>query len=145
MGVLAELFAGTHAEALARADVLESGAVPPPAPHLELTTVTPVDLEVLGEIAARAVQFGVGDLEIAEIDLEHESLFRLPPFLCEVLTELGRSEDPETLGEVAEQWAASEEMGVPGEDLTHVVRGVVDLVSEASEAGQDVYLWVETV
>lgn len=145
MGVLAELFAGTHAEAIARADVLETGAVPPPAPHIELTTVTPVDLEVLGEIASRVVRFGAGDLEVAEIDLEHESLFRLPPFLCEVLAELGRSEDPEALGEVAEEWAASEEMGVPGEDLTHVVRGIVGLVSEATEAGQDVYLWVETV
>src|SRR5690606_6087699 len=55
MSVLAELFAGTHAEAVARAAALDAGTPPPPAPHVELPSITPLDLEQLGEIAARAV------------------------------------------------------------------------------------------
>ena len=142
MAVRTQLFAGTHAEALARADDLDAGRQPAPAPSLDLTDVTAVDLEVLGEIAARAVRFGTGDLEVAEVDLEHELLFGLPPFLCEVLTELRTPEDPDVPGEVAAAWAVSEELSAAGQDMLPVVRSIVDFVSMAHEAGQDVYLWV---
>src|SRR5665647_3099888 len=58
MSVLAQLFAGTHTEAIARADALDSGHEPGAALHLNLRSVTQLDLETLGEIAARAVRFG---------------------------------------------------------------------------------------
>ena len=142
MAVRTQLFAGTHAEALARADALDAGQEPAPAPALELTDVTALDLEVLGEIAARAVRFGTGDLEVYEVDLDHELLFQLPPFLCEVLTELRTPEDPDVPAEVAAAWAASEELGADGKDMLPTVRSIVDFVSMAHEAGQEVYLWV---
>src|SRR5665648_712574 len=140
MSVLAQLFAGTHDEALARADALDSGHEPGAALHLNLRSVTAPDLETLGEIAARVVRFGSGDTEPAEIDVEHELLFRLPEFWCEVFAELGTTEDPDALGEVADAWAATEEMAGSG-DLRRVVRDVVALVAEAQEAGHGVYLW----
>src|SRR5665648_1003381 len=141
MSVLAQLFAGTHDEALARADALDSGREPGAALHLNLRSVTALDLETLGEIAARVVRFGSGDTEPAEIDVEHELLFRLPEFWCEVFAELGSTEDPDALGKVADAWAATEEMAGNG-DLRRVVRDVVGLAAEAQEAGQGVYLWV---
>lgn len=142
MAVRTQLFAGTHSEALTRADALDAGQQPASAPSLDLTDVTALDLEVLGEIAARAVRFGSGDLEVAEVDLEHELLFRVPPFLCEVLTELRTPEDPDAPAEVAAAWAASEELSAAGQDMLPVVRSIVALVSDAHEAGRDVYLWV---
>ena len=143
MAVLAQLFAATHAEALRRADALDVGPVPGDVPHVDLPSMSPLDLEMLGEVAARAVHFGAGDLEVAEIDLEHERLFRLPEFLCEVLVELGVAEDPDLPGDVATAWAASEELDLAGQDLLPVVRSVVGLVTQAEAAGLDVYLWVQ--
>ena len=142
MAVPSEVFAATHQGALAHAAARSAGRTPTTAGALAAPQVTSLDLEVLGEVAARAVRFGAGDLELEDVDLEHEDLFRLPRFLCEVLLELGADEDPETLPEVAAAWAASEEMAADGEDLTGLVRGVVDVVRRAEEAGQGVYLWV---
>jgi len=144
MSVLAQLFAGTHTEALARADALDGGREPGAALHLNLRSVTALDLETLGEIAARVVRFGSGDTEPAEIDVEHELLFRLPEFWCEVFAELGTTEDPDALGEVADAWAATEEMA-GRRDLRGLVRDVVGLVAQAQEAGQGVYLLVQAV
>ena len=143
MSVLAELFAGTHAEAVARADALDAGRTPPPARHLEMTSITPLDVELLGEITARAVRFGSGELELVEVDLDHELLFRLPDFLCEALVALGSDDDPELLGEVAEEWGATEELAVPAADLTPVLRDIVDLIAAALDDDLGVYLWVD--
>jgi hypothetical protein len=145
MTVLAELFAGTHAEAIARADVLAAGGTPAPARHLEVPAVTPLDLVQLGEIAARAVRFGSGELELTDVDLGHELLFRLPDFLCEVLAALGADEDPDLLGEVAEEWGTIEELAIPAADLTPVLREIVDLVTVALDEDLGVYLWVEAL
>ena len=80
MAVLAQIFAATHAGALRRADALDDGHVPEPAPHVDVPSMSALDLEVLGEIAAKAVRFGSGDLEAAEVDLDHEQLLRMPEF-----------------------------------------------------------------
>lgn len=142
----AQLFVATHAGALSRADALDAGNPPQSdAPHEDLPGMDALDLELLGEVAASAVRFGVGDVEPAEVDLDHELLFALPSFLTEVLAELGRAEDPELPGEVAAAWAASVERDAPGEDLLPVLRSIVAVVTAAEVAGRGVYLWVEAV
>ncbi|MBX9246534.1 hypothetical protein ICW40_17215 [Actinotalea ferrariae] len=143
MSLVAQLFTGTHAEALARATALDAGDEPDDATSSMDVSLTPVDLEVLGEIAAKAVRFGSGDLEVAEVDLEHEYLFKLPEYLCEVLAALDDPEDPDAPADVAEAWAASEEMDAAGQDLQPLVREITGLVARAVESGQDVYLWLE--
>ncbi len=144
MAVLSEVFATKHKSALARAEALDAGAdAPQEVPHLELSDVTTIELEALGEIAARVLRFGTGDLELEEVDLDHESLFQLPPFLCEVLVELGRAEDPEALADVAAEWARSEEMETTPDVTQPIVTDLVELVTAASRDGLDVYLWAE--
>jgi hypothetical protein len=144
MAVLSEIFAAKHRGALARSEALDAGDdAPEDVPHLELSDVTTLELEVLGEIAARTLRFGTGDLELEEVDLDHESLFELPPFLCEVLVELGKAEDPEALADVAGEWARSEEMGVAADVAQPIVADLVELVTNASREGLSVYLWVE--
>jgi hypothetical protein len=144
MAVLSEIFATTHRGALARAEALDAGAdAPEDVPHLELSDVTTLELEVLGEIAARTLRFGTGDLELEEVDLDHESLFELPPFLCEVLVELGKAEDPEAVTDVAAEWARSEEMATTPDVTQPIVADLVELATNAARDGLSVYLWVE--
>ena len=144
MAVLSEVFATKHKGALDRADALEAGEdAPDDLARLELTDVGPAELEVLGEIAARTLRFGTGDLELEEVDLDHESLFELPPFLCEVLVELGKAEDPEALADVAAEWARSEEMDSTPDVTQPIVTDLVELVTAATRDGLNVYLWVE--
>ncbi|GAA2721301.1 hypothetical protein [Cellulomonas aerilata] len=146
MAVLSEVFATRHRGALARSEALDAGEdAPDDVRHLELSDVTTMELEALGEIAARVLRFGTGDLELEEVDLDHESLFELPPFLCEVLTELGRAEDPEALADVAAEWARSEEMGATPEVTQPIVADLVELVTAAAKDGLTVYLWVQPV
>ncbi len=142
----AQLFVATHAGALARADALEAG-VPPQSEttSCELPDVSPLDLELLGEAAAAAVRFGHGDLEPAEVDLSHEWLFHLPPFLVEVLAEIGRAEDPEVPGEVAAAWAASAERDPQVGDPLPTLNEIVRVASAAEDLGRGAYLWVEPV
>ncbi|WP_149205144.1 hypothetical protein [Actinotalea subterranea] len=142
MAVLAQLFAATHTQALARADALDAGRDPGAAePHVGLPGLTALELEVLGEIAARAVRFGTGDLEAADVDLDHDQLQRMPAFWTEVMAELAAPEDPEAPDDVARAWAASEEMGEPDTDLLPRVRAVAALAAQAREAGLDLYVW----
>jgi hypothetical protein len=141
MAVRSELFAATHAEAVARADALSTGREPGEAPSVDLGEVTAIDLEELGAIAAKAVQFGSGDLEVAEVDLDHEELFSLPPFLCDVLAEAGRAEDPDVPGEIAAAWAATEDAPGDADRLLAVLTSVVELVTRAQGASLGLYLW----
>ncbi|HEY3436129.1 MAG TPA: hypothetical protein VGK35_00455 [Actinotalea sp.] len=143
MAVQTQLFAGTHDQALARAEAFEAAEEAATAPHVDAAGVTPFDLEALGEIAARHVRFGTGDLEVAEVDLDHERLFQLSTFLCEVLVELGASEDPEALSDVAVEWAAWEEMAASSQDLLPLLTSIVALATNAQDSGDDVYVWVE--
>ena len=104
MPVRSELFVADHTGALARADARDAGREPKAlGAALDLTGVDSLDLETLGEIAARAVQYGNGELELQEVDLDRESLFEVPSFLREVLVELGRAEDVELPSEVASE------------------------------------------
>lgn len=140
----AQLFVATHAGALSRADALDGGQPPQSdAPHADLGGFGPLDLELLGEVAAAAVQYGHGDVEPVEVDLDHELLFHLPSFWCEVMVELGRSEDPELPRDVADAWAASPERDPSETDLLPVVRAMIAVATAAELAGRGVYLWVE--
>lgn len=152
MGLLSELFVATHAEAVERADVLESGAVPVSIPHVELTEIAPEDLETLGEVAARRVRFGTGDVEVSEVDLAHDSLYRLSDFMAEVLAELAGSEEDDAVADVAEAWAKAMAEGaedgadaVPAEHLEPVVRAIADLAVAAADADRALHLWVHPV
>ncbi|MCL3861768.1 hypothetical protein [Actinotalea sp. K2] len=143
MAVQAELFAATHAAALTRSEALADGTVTRTTDetHLELEDVGAIELEALGEIVAQAVRFGSGDLELSEVDLDHEALLVLPEFLCEALAELGRTDDPDLPAEVAAEWGLTEEMDSADTDLLPVLSSVVALVMLAEEAGERVYLW----
>ncbi len=142
MTVRSELFVADHTAALARVEARDAGHEPRPGTAaLELLGVGAIDLELLGEIAARGVQFGTGPLELEEVDLDHESLLELPSFVREVLVELGRAEDHELAGEVAAEWATDQDLGLTPAAALALVTGIVRLLTGAVESGCSVYLW----
>lgn len=142
MSVRSELFVADHAGALAHADARDAGREPAPGgASLDLASVDALDLEVLGEVAARAVQYGTGELELQEVDLDRESLFELPPFLLEVLVELGRVEDLALPADVAAQWAADDDLALAADAALPLVTAIVALATRAAEEGSTVYLW----
>lgn len=141
MPVLAQIFIATHAQAVSRATALDAGNEPAQLPFLELELGDPADLEQLGEVTARAVHFGTGDLELTEVDLDHERLLRLPDFLCEALAELAEPDDPELPGEVAAAWAGRADLDIIEDDVAGLVHKIVALVAAAQETGMDVYVW----
>lgn len=142
MTVRSELFVADHTGALARVDARDAGHEPKPGPvSLALPGVGAIDLELLGAIAARGVQFGTGPLELEEVDLDHESLLELPSFLREVLVELGRTEDPDLAGEVAAEWATDEDLGLAPAAALTLVTSIIELLTGAAESRHSVYLW----
>jgi len=145
MTVRSELFAADHEGALAHAAARDAGREPASAPastRLALAGIDALDLEVLGEIAARAVQYGSGELELQEVDLDRESLVELPSFLCEVLAELGRADDAELPSDVATEWASDEDLPITPTTALPLVNAIIALVTAAATAGRTVYLWV---
>jgi len=145
MAIRSELFVADHAGALARVDAGDAQRKPEHGlASLQMPGVGALDLEVLGEIAARAVHFGSGDVELQEVDLDRESLLELPRFLREVLVELGVTEDADLPAQVAAQWATEDDLQIaPGAALS-LVTSIVSLVTEAAEAEFGVYLWTKS-
>ncbi len=148
MALPSELFIADHRSALQRSEALDAGRQPDDGtPRVELVAaVTGLDLEVLGEIAADVAQYGQGDLEVAEVDLDHPSLEVLPPFLCEVLVALGASEDPEAQADAAQHWAGTAEMELAADVLEPLVGRLVALATQAAadpRPGVGIYLWTD--
>ncbi|RYV52614.1 hypothetical protein [Pengzhenrongella frigida] len=142
MTVRSELFVADHTGALARTDARDAGREPTPGPvALDLPGVGAIDLELLGEIAARAVHFGTGPLELEEVDLDRESLLELPAFLREVLVELGTVEDAELPAEVAAEWATDDDLGLTAAAAHSLVTAIIALLTGAAASGNSVYLW----
>jgi len=144
MTVRSELFAADHRGALARADARDAGSPPAPGlPAVDLLGVDAIDVELLGTVAARAVQFGTGELELQEVDLDRESLVELPAFLREVLVELGRVDDLALPAEVAAEWAADDDITVSADQARALVTSIIALATAAAAAGSAVYLWAD--
>lgn len=138
--MVAQLFIGTHESALRRSETLDAGATPTETAHLDLD-VAPEDLDELGQIVAQVVRFGSGDTEPQEVDLEHESLFELPEFWCDALTELAGSDEPDAVDDVARAWAQAEGMA-HATGLSELVQRLADLAARATDGGDTLYLWV---
>ena len=144
MAAHSQIFAATHARALTSADALEAGGrLDPAVPAVALGDLSPFELEELGEVAARVVRFGSGDLEALDVDLDHERLLRLSDFWCEVLAEVSTAaaEDAEVPAEIATQWAASDDVTASPAELLPLVQAIAQLATTAAESGLELYHW----
>jgi len=76
-------------------------------------------------------------VNVVEKDGGLPTIDRLPPAFVEGLAGL----TPDRIREVAEEWAATEEMMCDGEDLRPVIEGLVRISRLAKTKGQNVYLY----
>ena len=146
MAILTEIFTAPRATALARARAAEDGATPAPLTDLLSTTgITDFELEVLGELVARAVHAEGIECEPDLVDIDVPDLLEIPADVVTALVELSvHDADPAESADVADiaaRWAAAEDMELDPALTPALVRQIVDLAVLAHGRGDGLYLW----
>ncbi|XAS62878.1 hypothetical protein ACOM2C_05285 [Pseudarthrobacter sp. So.54] len=143
MGIT-EVFVSTHDEALKRAAALDGGAPAAPA-AVRIADITDFEIERLGDLAGTAVHAAGADYELAMVDVASDSLLGVPPAMVRALAELLSYEtegEGDVLEEVAESWAAEEDMPFGTEQSVRYVKQLAELagaIDPASKSG--LYVW----
>ena len=139
-----EVFVSTHDEALKRAAALGSGAAAASG-AVRIADITDFEVERLGDLAGTAVHASGADYELAMVDVASDSLLGVPPAMVRALAELLSYEtegEGNVLDDVAESWAAEEDMPFGAEQAASYVRQLAELaagVDPASKSG--LYVW----
>jgi hypothetical protein len=136
MSEVSEFFVTDHRQAVAYAAALEAGKSASAAfERLPAPAVTDLDVEILGELAARTVHAGGVDCTLGMVDVALDSLFVIPEPLTVVFAELKDLEDQEEVTNLAEQWAGTEEMSTNTAVTEPLVRSLAELASQVDEDG----------
>jgi hypothetical protein len=139
-----EVFVSTHDEALKRATALDGGAPAGPG-AVRIPDISDYEVERLGDLAGTAVHAAGADYELAMVDVASESLLGVPAAMVRALAELLSYEtegEGDVLTEVAEGWAAEEDMPFGAEQAGGYVRQLAELaagVDPATKSG--LYVW----
>jgi hypothetical protein len=139
-----EIFVATHSEALKRAAALESGGAAPSG-GVRIPGISYYEFEQLGDLAGAAVHAAGADYELAMVDVASDSLLGVPPAMVRALAELLSYEsegEGNVLDDVAERWAAEDDMPFTADEARTYVQQVAELaggVDENSRTG--LYVW----
>jgi hypothetical protein len=131
-----EVFVATHDAALKRAGLLDEGGSAPAGQAVRIPEISDFEVEQLGDLAGTAVHAGGADYELTMVDVASDSLLAVPPAMIRALADLLTYEtegEGNVLDDVAEQWAAQEDMPFGAaqariyiEQLAELARGVDD-------------------
>ena len=139
-----EIFVSTHDAALKRAGVLDAGGSPS-GPALRIPGVSDFEIEQLGDLAGAAVHAGGEGYELAMVDVSSDSLLGVPPAMVRALADLLSYEtegEGNVLDDVAEQWAAQDDMPFGAADARKYVQQLAELASGIDDAERTgVYVW----
>ena len=139
-----EVFVSTHDEALKRAAALDGG-VPAASGAVRIADITDFEIERLGDLAGTAVHASGADYELAMVDVASDSLLGVPPAMVRALAELLSYEtegEGNVLDDVAESWAAEEDMPFGAEQAARYVRQLAELAAEVDPASKSgLYVW----
>jgi hypothetical protein len=139
-----EIFVSTHDEALKRAAVLDEGG-PAAADSLRIPGISDFEIEQLGDLAGAAVHASGADYELAMVDIASDSLLGVPPAMVRALAELLTYEsegEGNVLDDVAEQWAAEEDMPFSPEEARAYVQRLAELASGVDHHDRTgLYVW----
>ncbi|MEZ2389145.1 hypothetical protein AB6813_06270 [bacterium RCC_150] len=140
----AEIFVATHDEALKRANALEKGGDVAGA-AVRIPGISDFEVEQLGDLAGTAVHASGADYELALVDVTSDALLGVPEAMVRALSELLSYEtegDGSVLDEVAEQWAAQEDMPFDAEQSRLYVQQLAALASDVEKAERaGLYVW----
>jgi hypothetical protein len=139
-----EIFVSTHDEALKRAGALDGGG--PAVPEaLRIPGISDFEIEQLGDLAGAAVHASGADYELAMVDVASDSLLGVPPAMVRALAELLSYEsegEGNVLDEVAERWAAEDDMPFGPEEARGYVQRLAQLAGAVDpNTRTGLYVW----
>jgi hypothetical protein len=139
-----EIFVASHDAALKRAGVLDAGGSPS-GPGLRIPGVSDFEIEQLGDLAGTAVHAGGEGYELAMVDVSSDSLLGVPPAMVRALADLLTYEtegDGNVLDDVAEKWAAQDDMPFGAADARTYIQQLAELASGVDDADRTgLYVW----
>jgi hypothetical protein len=139
-----EIFVATHKEALKRAGDLDGGGAAA-GTGVRIPGISDFEVEQLGDIAGAAVHAAGADYELAMVDVASDSLLGVPPAMVRALAELLSYEsegEGNVLDDVAERWAAEEDMPFGAEDARKYVQQLAELAGSVDENSRTgLYVW----
>jgi hypothetical protein len=140
-----EIFVADHTGALKRAGMLDQGAGQPAAQAVRIPDISDFEVEQLGELAGTAVHAGGADYELTMVDVASDSLLAVPPAMVRALADLLTYEvegEGDVLDDVAEQWAAQEDMPFDSAQARTYVRQLAELAGGISDSERSgLYVW----
>lgn len=139
-----EIFVSTHDEALKRAGALDGGG--PAVPEaVRIPGISDFEIEQLGDLAGAAVHASGADYELAMVDVTSDSLLGVPPAMVRALAELLSYEsegEGNVLDEVAERWAAEDDMPFGPEEARGYVQRLAQLAGGVDpNTRTGLYVW----
>lgn len=139
-----EIFVATHDAALKRAGVLDAGGSPSGS-ALRIPGVSDFEIEQLGDLAGAAVHAGGEGYELAMVDVSSDSLLGVPPAMVRALADLLTYEtegEGNVLDDVAEKWAAQDDMPFGAADARTYVQQLAGLAGGIDDADRTgLYVW----
>ncbi|MHA7221522.1 hypothetical protein ACX80S_04235 [Arthrobacter sp. RHLT1-20] len=139
-----EIFVSTHDEALRRAAALDGGGAAAPG-AVRIPDISDFEVERLGDLAGTAVHAAGADYELAMVDVASDSLLGVPPAMVRALAELLSYEtegEGNVLDDVAEGWAAEEDMPFGAEQAVSYVRQLAELAAGVDPATRSgLFVW----
>jgi hypothetical protein len=139
-----EMFVATHSEALKRAAALDAGAAAS-AGGVRIPGISDFEIEQLGDLAGTAVHAAGADYELAMVDVTSDSLLGVPPAMVRALAELLSYEsegEGNVLDDVAEQWAAEDDMPFGADEARRYVQQLAALAGSVDENSRTgLYVW----
>ncbi|WP_171906461.1 hypothetical protein [Arthrobacter sp. SW1] len=140
----AEIFVATHDEALKRAAALESGA-DVAGFAVRIPGISDFEVEQLGDLAGTAVHAAGADYELAMVDVTTDALLGVPAAMVRALSELLSYEsegDGNVLDDVAERWAAQDDMPFGADEARGYVQQLAALAADVEKAERaGLYVW----
>lgn len=140
-----EIFVATHDAALERAGILDHGGPAPAGDAVRIPGITDFEVEQLGDLAGTAVHAGGADYELTMVDVASDSLLAVPPAMVRALADLLSYEtegDGNVLDDVAEQWAAQEDMPFGAAEARTYVQQVAELAGGIGDSERTgLYVW----
>ena len=140
-----EIFVATHDAALKRAAILDQGSAGTVAEAVRIPEITDFELEQLGGLAGAAVHAGGADYELTLVDVASDSLLAVPPAMVRALADLLSYEvegEGNVLDEVAEQWAAQEDMPFDAATARRYVQQLAELAGGIDDSERTgLYVW----
>ncbi|MET1086017.1 MAG: hypothetical protein ABWY04_02670 [Arthrobacter sp.] len=140
-----EIFVADHAGALKRASVLDQGGSQPADRSVRIPGISDFEVEQLGDLAGTAVHAGGADYELTLVDVASDSLLAVPPAMVRALADLLTYEvegEGNVLDDVAEQWAAQEDMPFDAAQARTYLRQLAELAGGIDDSERTgLYVW----